>query len=59
MLFRSTELLETKFEERAMLEVEMVFADSYTDTVPLIEKVTGTGTYNPGGKTDTFEADVT
>ena len=52
-----TELLETQFEERAMLEVEMVFADSYTDSVPLIEHATATGTYNPGGQTDIIQAD--
>lgn len=53
-----TELLETEFEERASLEVEFVFADEYTDTVPLIEHVTGTGTFDPGSKTDTFAADI-
>jgi len=52
-----TELLETEFEDRAGLEVEFVFADEYTDTVPLVEHVTAVGTYDPGSKTDTIQAD--
>jgi len=51
-------LMETDWEDRAGLEVEFVFADSYTDTVPLIEKVTGTGTYEPGTIVDPFSAEV-
>jgi hypothetical protein len=54
-----TELLETDFEDRAGLEVVFVFADEYTDTVPLVEHVTATGTYTPGSKTDTIQADKT
>ncbi len=52
-----TALLETEFEDRAGLEVEFVFADEYTDSVPLVEHVTATGTYTPGSKTDTIQAD--
>jgi hypothetical protein len=52
-----TALLETDFEGRALLEVAMVFADSYTDTVPLIEHVTGTGTVDPGSYTVPLQAD--
>jgi len=39
-----TGLVQTDFEERAQFDFDLVWGDSYTDTIPLIERVTGSGT---------------
>jgi len=39
-----TALEQTDFKERALLEPVFFIVDEYTDTVPLIERVSGTGT---------------
>jgi len=56
-----TELLNTSYEERGQFDAVFFLGEEYTDSVPLIEHVSGTGTFEaPEGhavESITFEAD--